>query len=39
MAQSDNDKRIADLFTKGSCHRNLSVIYILCKMYFIKGKR
>ena len=29
MAQSGKDKRIADLFTKGSHHRNLSVIYIV----------
>jgi hypothetical protein len=28
MAQSSKDKRIADLFTKGS-HRNLSIIYIV----------
>ena len=26
MAQSSNDKRIADLFTKRSHHRNLSII-------------
>ena len=29
MAQSRKDKRIADLFTKGSHHRNLSIIYIV----------
>jgi hypothetical protein len=29
MAQSSKDKRIADLFTKGSHHRNLSIIYIV----------
>ena len=28
MAQSGKGKRIADLFTKESHHRNLSVIYI-----------
>ena len=27
MAQSGKDKRIADLFTKGSHHRNLSIVY------------
>jgi hypothetical protein len=27
MAQSGKDRRIADLFTKGSHHRNLSIIY------------
>ena len=29
MAQSGGDKRIANLFTKGSHHRELSVIYIV----------
>jgi hypothetical protein len=29
MAQSSKDKRIADLFTKGSHHRNFSVVSIL----------
>ena len=29
MAQSGKDKRIADLFTKETHHRNLSVIYIV----------
>ena len=29
MAQSSKDKRIADLFTKGSHHRNLSISYIV----------
>jgi hypothetical protein len=29
MAQSSRDKRITDLFTKGSHHRNLSIIYII----------
>jgi hypothetical protein len=37
MAQSSKDKRIADLFTKGSHHRNLSIIYIVQNM-FHKGK-
>ena len=31
MAQSGADKRIADLFKKGSHHRNLSVIYIVSR--------
>ena len=30
MAQFGKDKRTADLFTKGSHHRNLSVTYIYC---------
>ena len=29
MAQSRRDRRIADLFTKGSYYKNLSVIYIV----------
>lgn len=33
MAQSDGDKRIADLFTKGSNHRNLSVVYIVQNLF------
>ena len=33
MAQSGKDKRIADLFTKGSHHRNLSVIYIVQNVF------
>jgi hypothetical protein len=37
MAQSGKDKRIADLFTKGSHHRNLSTS-ILSKIYFIRAK-
>ena len=37
MAQSGKDKRIADLFTKGSHHRNLSVIYIVQNI-FHQGK-
>ena len=37
MAQSGKDKRIADLFTKESHHRNLSVIYIVQNI-FHQGK-
>ncbi len=37
MAQSGKDKRIADLFTRGSHHRNLSVIYIVQNI-FHQGK-
>ena len=37
MAQSGKDKRISDLFTKGSHHRNLSIIYIVQKI-FHQGK-
>ena len=37
MAQSGKDKRIADLFTKGSHYRNLSVIYIVQNI-FHQGK-
>ena len=37
MARSGKDKRIADLFTKGSHHRNLSVIYIVQNI-FHQGK-
>ena len=37
MAQSGKDKRIADLFTKGSHHRNLSIIYIVQNI-FHQGK-
>ena len=33
MAQSGCDKRIANLFTKGSHHRNLSVIYIVQNIF------
>ena len=29
MTQSGGDRRIADLFTKGSHHQNLSVIYVV----------
>ena len=38
MAQSSKDKRIADLFTKGSHHRNLSIIYIVQNI-FHQGER
>ena len=34
MTQSGGDKRIADLFTKGSHHRNLSVIYIVQNIFY-----
>jgi hypothetical protein len=37
MAQSGKDKRISDLFTKGSHHRNLSFIYIVQNI-FHQGK-
>jgi hypothetical protein len=37
MAQSGKDKRISDLFTKGSHHRNLSIIYIVQNI-FRQGK-
>jgi hypothetical protein len=37
MAQSGKDKRLADLFTKGSHHRNLSIIYIVQNI-FHEGK-
>ena len=37
MAQSGKEKRIADLFTRGSHHRNLSVIYIVQNI-FHQGK-
>ena len=33
MTQSGGDKRIADLFTKGSHHRNLSVIYVVQNIF------
>ena len=33
MAQSGGDKRLANLFTKGSHHRNLSVIYIVQNIF------
>ena len=34
ITQSGGDKRIADLFTKGSHHRNLSVIYIVQNIFY-----
>ena len=37
MAQSSKGKRITDLFTKGSHHRNLSIIYIVQNI-FHQGK-
>ena len=37
MAQSCKDKRIADLFTKGSHHRNLSIVYTVQNI-FNQGK-
>ena len=37
MAPSGKDKRISDLFTKGSHHRNLSIIYIVQDI-FHQGK-
>ena len=37
MVQSGKEKRIADLFTKESHHRNLSVIYIVQNI-FHQGK-
>ena len=33
MAQSSKDKRIANLFTRGSHHRNLSIIYIVQNIF------
>jgi hypothetical protein len=33
IAQSSKDKRIADLFTKGSHHRNLSIMYIVQNIF------
>ena len=33
MVQSGKDRRIADLFTKGSHHKNLSVIYIVQNIF------
>jgi hypothetical protein len=38
MAQSGRDKRISDLFTKGSHHRNLSIIYTVQNI-FHQGKK
>ena len=37
MAQPGKDKRISDLFTKGSHHRDLSIIYIVQNI-FHQGK-
>ena len=37
MAQYSKDKRISDLFTKGSHHRNLAIIYIVQNI-FHQGK-
>ena len=37
MIDASNDKRIVNLFTRGSHHRNLSVIYIVQKL-FHQGK-
>ena len=37
MAQSGKDKRISDLFRKGSHHRNLCIIYIVQNI-FHQGK-
>ena len=37
MAETSNDKRILNLFTKGSHHRNLSVIF-LCQNVYFQGK-
>ena len=37
MSEVSNDKRICDLFTKGSHHRNLSVICLVQNLYY-QGK-
>ena len=37
MSEAGDDKRLTDLFTKGSHHSNLSIIYILQNI-FPKGK-
>ena len=37
MADAGNDKRIVNLFTRGSHHRNVSVIYIVQNL-FHQGK-
>ena len=34
MSESSNDKQICDLFTKGSHHRNLSVICLVQTLYY-----
>jgi hypothetical protein len=36
MAQFGKDKRISDLFTKGSHHRNLSIIYVVQNIFRAK---
>ena len=38
IVQSSKDKRIADFFTKGSHHRNLSIIYVVQNI-FHQGKK
>ncbi len=37
MAQSSNNTKVSDLFTKGSHHRNISVILILQNLFY-RGK-
>jgi hypothetical protein len=39
MAQSGKDRRIADLFTKGSHHRNLYIYHLYCPKYISSGER
>ena len=34
MSEESNDKRICDLFTKGSHHRYLSAIYLMQNLYY-----
>ena len=34
MSEASNDKRICDLFTKGSHHRNLSVICLVQNLFY-----
>ena len=34
MSETSNDKRICDLFTKGSHHHNLSVICLVQNLYY-----
>ena len=34
MTETSNDKRVMNLFTKGSHHRNLSVIFLSQNLYF-----
>jgi hypothetical protein len=36
MAQFGKEKRISDLFTKGSHHRNLSIIYVVQNIFRAK---